>query len=150
MPISSLLVDAYTKTESDSRFASIDGDLTQDFSAKKLTTATLLLPQSAPTLDSGEVGIYSLDNGFSGEVPSGAGSVTSIALTMPTGFSVSGSPITESGTFGVTFASGYFLPTTTQFATKADVSLIGAANGIAPLDSGGKVALQYLPSTLLK
>lgn len=150
VPISSLLVDAYTKTESDSRFASIDGDLTQDFSAKKLTTATLLLPQSAPTLDSGEVGIYSLDSGFSGEVPSGAGSVTSIALTMPTGFSVSGSPITESGTFGVTFASGYFLPTTTQFATKADVSLIGAANGIAPLDSGGKVALQYLPSTLLK
>lgn len=150
VPISSLLVDAYTKTESDSRFASIDGDLTQDFSAKKLTTATLLLPQTAPTLSSGEVGIYSLNSGFSGEMPSGSGSVTSIALTMPTGFSVSGSPITESGTFGVTFASGYFLPTTTQFASKADVSLIGAANGIAPLDSGGKVALQYLPSTLLK
>lgn len=150
VPISSLLVDAYTKTESDSRFASIDGDLTQDFSAKKLTTATLLLPQSAPTLASGEAAIYSLDSGFSGETPSGAGSVTSIALTMPTGFSVSGSPITESGTFGVTFASGYFLPTTTQFASKADVSLIGAANGITPLDSGGKVALQYLPSTLLK
>ena len=35
VPISSLLVDAYTKTESDTRFASIDGDLTQDFSAKK-------------------------------------------------------------------------------------------------------------------
>ncbi len=118
--------------------------------SRKVKGATLILPQSAPILDSGEVGIYSLDSGFSGELPSGSGSVTSIALTMPTGFSVSGSPITESGTFGVTFASGYFLPTTTQFATKADVSLIGAANGIAPLDSGGKVALQHLPNTLLK
>lgn len=150
VPISSLLVDAYTKTESDSRFASIDGDLTQDFSAKKLTTATLLLPQSAPTLSSGEAAIYSLDSGFSGETPSGAGTLTSVALTMPTGFSVSGSPITESGTFGVTFASGYRMFTETEIGNKIESSLIGAANGITPLDSGGKVALQYLPSTLLK
>lgn len=146
VPISSLLVDAYTKTESDSRFASIDGDLTQDFSAKKLTTATLLLPQSAPTLASGEAAIYSLDSGFSGETPSGSGSVTSISLTMPTGFAVSGSPITESGTFGVTFASGYFLPTTAQFASKLDVSLKGSANGLAELDENGFVKNTQLPS----
>jgi hypothetical protein len=40
------------------------------------------------------------------------GTVTSVGLTMPTGFSVGSSPITSSGTIGVTFAAGYSLPTT--------------------------------------
>lgn len=48
----------------------------------------------------------------SGDEPSGT--VTNIALSMPTGFSVSGSPITSSGTFAVTFASGYSLPLTSK------------------------------------
>lgn len=34
--------------------------------------------------------------------PPGGGTVTSVAVTVPTGFSVSGSPITGSGTFGIT------------------------------------------------
>ena len=42
--------------------------------------------------------------------------VTSVALSMPTGFSITGSPITASGTFTVTFASGYSLPTTAKQA----------------------------------
>jgi hypothetical protein len=44
----------------------------------------------------------------------GGGSVTSVAMTVPTGFSVSGSPITSAGTLAVTFASGYALPTTVK------------------------------------
>lgn len=35
------------------------------------------------------------------------GNVTSVGVTVPTGFAVSGSPITTSGTIGVTYASGY-------------------------------------------
>lgn len=42
---------------------------------------------------------------------SGSGTVTSVAMSVPTGFSVSGSPITTSGTLGLTFAAGYSLPT---------------------------------------
>ena len=42
----------------------------------------------------------------------GSGSVTSVALSAPTGFVVTGSPITSSGTLALTFASGYSLPTT--------------------------------------
>lgn len=111
----------------------------------------LRVPKSAPTTATAdEYYLYALDSGFSGETPSGAGTLTSVALTMPTGFSVSGSPITESGTFGVTFASGYRMFTETEIGNKIESSLIGAANGVTPLDSGGKVALQYLPSTLLK
>lgn len=43
---------------------------------------------------------------------SGTGTVTSVAMTVPTGLSVTGSPITTSGTFGVSFATGYSIPTT--------------------------------------
>lgn len=43
-----------------------------------------------------------------------AGGIASIALTMPTGFSVSGSPLTVDGTIAVTFASGYGLVTDTE------------------------------------
>lgn len=43
-----------------------------------------------------------------------AGSVTSVAFTAPTGFSVGGSPITSSGTLALSFAAGYSLPTTTK------------------------------------
>ena len=42
------------------------------------------------------------------------GTVTSIGLSVPTGFSVSSSPITTSGTLGISFASGYSLPTTAK------------------------------------
>lgn len=38
---------------------------------------------------------------------SGVGTVTSVALTVPTGLSVSGSPITGAGTVAVTWAAGY-------------------------------------------
>lgn len=45
---------------------------------------------------------------------SNKGTVTSVGITMPTGFSVSGSPITEKGILAVGFASGYSLPTTAK------------------------------------
>jgi hypothetical protein len=45
---------------------------------------------------------------------SGSGTVTSVAMTVPTGLVVTGSPITSSGTLAVTFASGYSIPTTTS------------------------------------
>lgn len=45
----------------------------------------------------------------------GGGSVTSIRITVPTGFAVSPSTaITTAGTFAITFASGYSLPTTAK------------------------------------
>lgn len=44
----------------------------------------------------------------------GSGTVTSVGLSVPTGFSVSGSPVTTSGTLALSFASGYSLPTTSS------------------------------------
>ena len=42
------------------------------------------------------------------------GTVTSVAMTVPTGLSISGSPIETSGTLALTFASGYSIPTDTN------------------------------------
>jgi predicted heme/steroid binding protein len=39
------------------------------------------------------------------------GTVTSVGLSVPTGFSVASSPVTTSGTIALSFASGYSLPT---------------------------------------
>lgn len=41
----------------------------------------------------------------------GGGTVSSVALDVPVGFAVSGSPITTSGIIGLSFATGYSLPT---------------------------------------
>jgi len=43
-----------------------------------------------------------------------AGTVTSVAMTTPTGLTVSGSPVTGSGTLAVSFTAGYSIPTTTK------------------------------------
>ena len=157
--LSDLLVNAYTKVESDAKYALVAGDILKPFSTSKLTSTTLLIPQVASTLSSGEVGLYALESGFTGETPSGAGSVTSVGLSMPTGFSVASSPITESGTLAVTFTSGYSLPTTTK-QTDWDtaygwgnhaglylaVALKGSVNGLAELDENGFVKNTQLPS----
>lgn len=44
----------------------------------------------------------------------GSGSVTSVDMSVPTGLTVSGNPITTSGTLEVTFTSGYSIPTTSS------------------------------------
>jgi hypothetical protein len=41
---------------------------------------------------------------------SGSGTVTSVALSAPTGFTVSGSPVTTSGTLALAFTTGYGIP----------------------------------------
>ena len=42
------------------------------------------------------------------------GTVTSVNMTVPTGLSVSGNPITTAGTLAVTYSAGYAIPTTAK------------------------------------
>jgi hypothetical protein len=42
------------------------------------------------------------------------GTVTSVGATVPTGLTVSGSPITSSGTLAITYTAGYAIPTTAK------------------------------------
>lgn len=55
---------------------------------------------------------FTVYNGADG-VSSG-GTVTSVALTVPTGLSVANSPITTSGSLDITYQAGYSIPTTSK------------------------------------
>lgn len=87
---------------------------------------------------------------------SGSGTVTSVGLTAPTGFSVSNSPITSSGNIGLSFASGYSLPTTasqtlwdnayTNRITSATTPLSIASNNIS-IAQASSTLNGYLSST---
>ena len=57
----------------------------------------------------------------------GAGTVTSVGLAAPTGFSVSGSPVTTSGTLTLAYAAGY-----TGYTTAEQTKLAGIAPGAQP------------------
>ena len=44
----------------------------------------------------------------------GSGTVTSVNMTVPTGLTVTGNPVTTAGTLAVTYSAGYTIPTTTK------------------------------------
>jgi hypothetical protein len=45
---------------------------------------------------------------------SSTGTVSSVAMTVPTGLAIGGSPITTTGTLALTYAAGYAIPTTAK------------------------------------
>jgi len=63
------------------------------------------------TNKSGNISQWTNDSGYL-TTETYTGTVTSVAATVPTGFTVTGSPITASGTLAVAFDTGYALPTT--------------------------------------
>lgn len=67
-------------------------------------------------LSNSVTGLIKITNGVasfdSATYTSNTGTVTSVSLTVPTGLSVTDSPITSSGTLAVSFTAGYSIPTT--------------------------------------
>ena len=61
------------------------------------------------------------------------GTVTSVALSAPTGFSVTGSPVTTSGTLALAFAAGYSLPTTAKQSNWDDAYTNRITSATSPL-----------------
>jgi len=87
------------------------GSLTGGGNLSSSRTLSLVNDNASPgnlkyygTNNSGTKGFFDLPSG-------GSGTVTSVGLSAPAGFSVSGSPVTTSGTLALSFASGYSLPT---------------------------------------
>jgi hypothetical protein len=79
------------------------GGISNSFTLPSATGYTFTFPNATGTL--------ALTSDLTG------GTVTSVAMTVPTGLSISGSPITTSGTLAVSLASGYSIPTTSSQAT---------------------------------
>ena len=71
---------------------------------------------------------------------SGTGTVTSVAMTMPLGLSVSGSPITTSGTFGITLTAGYVIPSTTS-TSEWDIAYTNRITSLTVTGSSGSATL---------
>jgi predicted heme/steroid binding protein len=70
-----------------------------------IVDTTAYTPQSRTLTINGTAYDLSADRSWS------VGTVTSVGLSVPTGFSIGSSPVTGSGTLALTFASGYSLPT---------------------------------------
>jgi hypothetical protein len=91
-----------------------------DYSLTQLSDVTITSPTN------GQVLKY---NGTSwvNDTDANTGTVTSVDMSVPTGLSVSGNPITTSGTLAVTFASGYSIPTTIKQSNWDDAYTFVAA-----------------------
>jgi hypothetical protein len=82
--------------------------------------------------------------------------VTSVAISVPTGLSVTGTPITSTGTFVITFTAGYSIPTTakqtqwdeayTNRITSATAPL-GIASNVISITQAGSTTNGFLSST---
>ena len=106
-----------------------------DYSLTQLSDVTITSPTTGQVLKyNGTAWINDTD--------ANSGTVTSVAMTVPTGLSVSGSPITSSGTLGVTFTAGYSIPTDasqttwdTAYTNRITSLTVTGASGAATLVS---------------
>lgn len=82
--------------------------------------------------------------------------VTSVAMTVPTGLSVTGTPITSTGTFVVTFTAGYSIPTNakqTQWDTAYSNRIVSVtapitfASNVLGITQSGTASNGFLSST---
>lgn len=100
--------------------------------------------QLTTPVTNGQALVYNATDGKweNATIQASGGTVTSVGMTVPTGFSISGQPITTSGTLALAFDSGYSLPTT------ADVSKGVTAYGWGNHASAGYWGTSYHPTTL--
>lgn len=86
---------------------------------------------SAVTIGSG----LSFDGTTLSATGGGSGTVTSVAMTVPTGLTVSGSPVTTSGTLAVALDTGYVIPLASTLATYVVGPSSATDNALARFDS---------------
>jgi hypothetical protein len=66
-------------------------------------------------------------NQFTPEDGPGSGTVTSVGMSVPTGLSITGTPITSSGVLALSYAAGYAIPTTVKQSNWDDAYTFVAA-----------------------
>lgn len=127
---------ASATTSSNSATSSTASAAAAAISADEAEAAAAMLNAGAANLAGGTAGQTvtknsNADYDFSWTNPAtGTGSVSSVAITMPTGFSVAGSPITEIGTLAITYAAGY-----QGFLSAQSTKLAGIATGATANDT---------------
>ena len=88
-----------------------------EFSYTPPDLSSYITASSTDTLTnkSGNISQWTNDSGYLTS-ETYTGTVTSVSATVPTGFTIAGSPITSSGTLAISFDTGYSLPTTASQA----------------------------------
>jgi putative N-acetylmannosamine-6-phosphate epimerase len=89
----------------------LSGDVTGSGSTSITTTVGNDSHSHTTSTLSGNISAFTNDSGYLTS-ETYTGTVTSVAATVPTGFTVTGSPITSSGTIALAYDTGYSLPTT--------------------------------------
>lgn len=79
----------------------------------------------------------------------GSGTVTSVAASVPTGFSIAGSPVTTSGTLAISYSAGYQGYTTAEAAKVAGAALTRTNDTNVTLTLGGAPTTALLEATSL-
>ena len=114
-----------------------------------ITTTRLYGALAVGGTSKGTSGQVLTSNG-SGSAPSwatpAAGTVTSVALSAPTGLTVSGSPITSSGTLALSYTAGYSIPTDTK-QTNWDTAYGWGNHASAGYLTSATAASTYAPLT---
>lgn len=82
------------------------GNAFKEFTAGSATSVPWSGVTNAPT----KLSQFTNDSGFT----TNKGTVTSVAMSVPTGLSISGSPITASGTLALSYTSGFSIPSTAK------------------------------------
>jgi hypothetical protein len=90
-------------------------------SALTLTNATGLVATTGLTATGTKDNTTFLRGDNTWATPAGSGTVTSVAASVPTGFTVSGSPVTTTGTLAIAYDTGY------QGYTTAEAGLVAGA-----------------------
>lgn len=114
--------------------------------SSNLTSLAALTYTSASFVKMTAAGTFSLDTNsyYLASNPNGytnnTGTVTSVSMTVPTGLSISGSPITSSGTLALTLTTGYSIPTTAS-QSNWDTAYSNRINTLTTLGNSGAATL---------
>ena len=94
----------------------------------------------APASGGGTTNFLRADGTWAAPATGGTGTVTSVAMTVPTGLSIGGTPITTSGTLALTFTAGYAIPTTAS-QTNWDTAYTNRITSLTTTTSSGAATL---------
>jgi hypothetical protein len=77
------------------------------------------------------------------------GTVTSVAATVPTGLTISGSPVTTSGTLAIGLDTDRVIPTQTTLDSKVDFIVTSEASSATPTITGTALKNDYVATALV-
>lgn len=99
------------------------------------TTITGILKGNGTSISAVTIGSGLSFDGTTLSAPGGAGTVTSVDMTVPTGLVVTGNPITTTGTLAVALDTGYVIPLSSTLATYVVGPASAIDNALARYDS---------------